>query len=285
MSTSLQPASPPAGVQPAAAPADLAPPMRTAGGPFFPSPRTKDLTGRRFGRWTVIEYRGADYPDLQSRWLVACDCGVRRVVQARTLLGGNSRSCGCFHSHEVSSRRRAKLLGRRFGRLLVTGFVGVTAKHTTRWKVVCDCGAEKEAGAHELLRGNVTSCGCYNREITSARVGSLGTNWNPNLTDEHRAARRLGTESFSRMSIVNRSARLRDKKTCVVCGDGCCSLHVHHLEPWHSEEALRYLPANLVTLCQSCHELFHRIYGHDAGLDDFREYFTEFSDNQERISA
>jgi len=57
-------------------------------------PRGVDLQGRMFGRLTVIG-RG---PELTGRalWLCRCDCGTRCLVQARHLIGGNVKSCGCF---------------------------------------------------------------------------------------------------------------------------------------------------------------------------------------------
>ena len=35
------------------------------------------------------------------------------------------------------------------------------------------------------------------------------------------------------------------------------SLHVHHVKPWAGNEALRFDPANAVTLCRSCHQWVH----------------------------
>ncbi len=38
-------------------------------------PNWKDLTGNKFGKWTVLEYKG------RSAWLCRCDCGTVRTVQ------------------------------------------------------------------------------------------------------------------------------------------------------------------------------------------------------------
>lgn len=35
------------------------------------------------------------------------------------------------------------------------------------------------------------------------------------------------------------------------------SLHVHHVKPWAGNEALRFDPANAVTLCRACHQWVH----------------------------
>src|SRR5271157_1933502 len=51
--------------------------------------RREDLTGRKFGRWTVVEFD-------RGKWLCRCQCGVLRGVKAYSLRSGESVSCGCF---------------------------------------------------------------------------------------------------------------------------------------------------------------------------------------------
>lgn len=59
-----------------------------------------DLTGKRFGRLTVIE-RAHDYiyPNGKTKvqWLCECDCGNHCVVIGDNLRKGNSKSCGCLN--------------------------------------------------------------------------------------------------------------------------------------------------------------------------------------------
>lgn len=63
-----------------------------------------DLSGKRFGRWLVI---GLSKKRLKGRnriWMCQCECGEKRHVPARTLLRGDSNSCGCL-MRELASRR------------------------------------------------------------------------------------------------------------------------------------------------------------------------------------
>lgn len=62
-----------------------------------------DLTGRRFGRLTVIA-RAASR-DKNLRWHCRCDCGKETVVVGVSLRGGATKSCGCKRIE--SSRERA----------------------------------------------------------------------------------------------------------------------------------------------------------------------------------
>jgi hypothetical protein len=58
-----------------------------------------DITGQRFGRWTVVAYFS------QNKWICRCDCGSDRVILSQNLRRGASKSCGCL-ANELSAKRR-----------------------------------------------------------------------------------------------------------------------------------------------------------------------------------
>jgi hypothetical protein len=66
------------------------------------SPRFQDLTGRRFGRLTVIAFAGRRPSHVL--WRCRCDCGQETTVQAGGLRSGHTTSCGCFHREQLSAR-------------------------------------------------------------------------------------------------------------------------------------------------------------------------------------
>ena len=77
-----------------------------------------DLTGRRFGRLTVIERAGtykSESDSFQSfaTWRCKCDCGKETVVISVNLLHGATRSCGCLRA-EKSKERMEKYRDYRF---------------------------------------------------------------------------------------------------------------------------------------------------------------------------
>lgn len=61
-----------------------------------------DLTGSVFGRLTVIEQ--APKVNGRTAFKCACTCGNTVAVMARSLLSGNTRSCGCLHSEQLKER-------------------------------------------------------------------------------------------------------------------------------------------------------------------------------------
>ncbi len=59
----------------------------------------EDLTGRRFGRFTVISpVEDQRFPcgAIKRRWLCVCDCGTQKMVFGHFLKIGNTKSCGCL---------------------------------------------------------------------------------------------------------------------------------------------------------------------------------------------
>lgn len=62
--------------------------------------RFQDLTGRVFGKWTVVELVHKCHFDASGKqhgtiWLCQCDCGTTTPVEAGALNNGMSKSCGC----------------------------------------------------------------------------------------------------------------------------------------------------------------------------------------------
>jgi len=65
-----------------------------------------DLTGRRFGRLTVIK---RSYPNSKygrARWLCKCTCGNEIIIIGHNLKNGNTKSCGCLAIELAGNQRR-----------------------------------------------------------------------------------------------------------------------------------------------------------------------------------
>lgn len=76
--------------------------------------KLEDLTGKRYGRWTVIRKipvsHGATY------WECRCDCGKVRCIQASALKNGKSKSCGCLAVEQLAIRNSKLKHGLTHGR-------------------------------------------------------------------------------------------------------------------------------------------------------------------------
>lgn len=62
--------------------------------------RVKDLTGQRFGRWTVLELaeRRRSGKTMTLYWKCRCDCGTVKIIRGGNLKTGNTKSCGCINA-------------------------------------------------------------------------------------------------------------------------------------------------------------------------------------------
>lgn len=64
----------------------------------------QDLTGRKFGRLSVVAYAGKS--GHNQAWSCLCECGATSRVLASNLLGSVTRSCGCLHREATGDAHR-----------------------------------------------------------------------------------------------------------------------------------------------------------------------------------
>lgn len=139
--------------------------------------KAEDLTGKRFGRLTVIS-RAENRKDGKARWKCLCDCGKETIVYAYSLKRGNTKSCGCIRSEDLT--------GKRFGHLTVIGkaepYITPKGVECIQWLCRCDCGNERKVVSNHLLSGRTDNCGCKTGErisesniidLTGQRFGKL----------------------------------------------------------------------------------------------------------------
>lgn len=120
----------------------------------------KDLTGKRFGKVTVLRRAEKDkmYGEKKAiTWVCRCDCGNVFDAVGNNLKRGLSNSCGYCYNYE-------NLIGQRFGKLTVIRKADEKktygGKEYVAWVCKCDCGNEVEVITSALKNGNTTSCGC-----------------------------------------------------------------------------------------------------------------------------
>lgn len=126
-----------------------------------------DLTGQKFGIWTVLE-RAENSPSGRVQWLCKCECGTIRSVSRNELRSGESQSCGCLNK-EILRTRAIDLTGQKIGRWTVLKRAKNTPRDGTAWLCRCECGTERIVSGLNLRHGKTYSCGCFNLEQISKR--------------------------------------------------------------------------------------------------------------------
>lgn len=64
----------------------------------------EDLTGRNFGRLTIIS-RAENDKYGNTRWNCKCACGAIKTIPRNALMRGLTVSCGCYHKEDVAKRQ------------------------------------------------------------------------------------------------------------------------------------------------------------------------------------
>ena len=66
-----------------------------------------DLTGKTFGRLTVVE-RDFNTKRRDASWLCKCNCGNEKLisVMAYNLKSDHTQSCGCLHKEKISEKQK-----------------------------------------------------------------------------------------------------------------------------------------------------------------------------------
>ncbi len=63
-------------------------------------PRTKDISGQKFGRLTALHVHSRRLRPAGGRvtyWMCECACGNRKAIDGQELRKGATKSCGCWH--------------------------------------------------------------------------------------------------------------------------------------------------------------------------------------------
>lgn len=140
-----------------------------------------DISGKRYGRWTVIKKTDTKTSSGAFMYECQCDCGTLKEVSGTLLRQGKTNSCGCLRNEILAERSKGKhpptfkdLSGKRFGRLTVLRETGQIKSSYVVWECRCDCGNIKFVPSCNLISGNTKSCGCLaENDLSGKRFGML----------------------------------------------------------------------------------------------------------------
>jgi hypothetical protein len=138
----------------------------------------KDLTGKTFGKLTVIERD--PLKTQRPRWRCKCKCGANRTVAGHFLVSGGVRSCGCL------LRRQGKdHPGWKGGRQIIDGYVVLKIYENGKRRIV------KE---HRLIMERILGRRLLRSETVHHKNGIRSENTPGNLelwTKAHPAGQRV----------------------------------------------------------------------------------------------
>ena len=72
-----------------------------------------DLSGKTFRKWTVISVSNKRSNTGSVFWHCKCECGTLRDVNSRTLINGQSKSCGCLRIESATKLCKSRVGDKR----------------------------------------------------------------------------------------------------------------------------------------------------------------------------
>ena len=147
----------------------------------FPNPEVNrpisfkyDLTGQKFGEWTVLEegkpYKNRTDKYTRRRWICKCSCGREELVLEQNLISGKSIKCTkCAHRENL----RKIEIGQIYGKWKVIECViepDYNRNYKIRWLCECQCQlkTKKELNGVSLWNKNSKQCGKLGCDETKA---------------------------------------------------------------------------------------------------------------------
>lgn len=70
----------------------------------------KDISGKIFGKLTVINHCGYDLSLRNSMYLCRCDCGNEKIINRCSIVNGDSKSCGCLKRPPAQKKIKENIL-------------------------------------------------------------------------------------------------------------------------------------------------------------------------------
>lgn len=172
-----------------------------------------DLTGKKFGKLTIVRRAESEAAGKPRKWVCRCDCGNEIQCEGGNLKSGNTQSCGCLRVEKASKVKP----GMKFGRMTVLtrdGSMRYGKVAMSMWSCICECGTFKSVLGMSLLNGDTRSCGCLLSD--TARENGL------------RTIKDLGGQEFGELVVIERASTPASGTTNVkwLCACSCGGLTI-----------------------------------------------------------
>lgn len=204
--------------------------------------RIINITGNKYGTWTVLEYAGA------CKWRCQCECGVVRAVRGDGLKNGSSSSCGCSNTPLVSIKDYCDTHS-----VYVSGCCSCQeyekARSLLRRRLA---GRKTRSEAQKGLRLGSKLPEFVKEKISASNIGKQAGkkhwNWKGGITGWRTKLWNSGVYGAWRTSVFE-----RDDYTCQLCNKRGGVLNVDHILPCATHPHLILEMDNARTLCKPCH--------------------------------
>lgn len=221
--------------------------------------------GDKYGHQTILGDAGLrKWGSGRRRRFVQtiCDCGTEKEFPLHKLKNGEQNYCG-----KQCKMKMNDIIGEKYGFLTVLKELErrERRKKDRVFLCKCDCGKEIEKVYDKLISGRTKYC-WFDCKI---KTGEGNPMWKIDKTPEER----LQGRDYWEYNQWRKKVYKRDKFACQCCEKRNGDKNAHHLDGYNWCKEKRTDVTNGITLCEECHENFHKVFGYG---DNTKEQFEEW---------
>ena len=255
-------------------------------------PRTPSNNNRMIvKRGTKVYVAVEDLPSGSPMPVEAsCDhCGASKVMPYRMYLLCSEKHDGDYYCNKCSNIYTGKMLSLPWDEVLARADAiglkvvgGVDTYENTSSEIRYICNKHQEAGEFSIIVQSLLKqkgCPeCWRERNSFFNTGERNSNYNPDLSDEHRRYNREVLRSNSDITSWRKSVFEQDNYVCQCCGRVGGELRAHHKDGYNWCIERRYDVSNGATLCKKCHKAFHLVYGKgDNTESQYEEWIKNYN--------
>ena len=228
--------------------------------------KSKDLTGQKFGRLTVIERKESD-KHKNVLWLCKCECGNEKVIRSSDLKSGKIVSCGCLRS-EKNSEKMKEQMKKQWQDEDYRKMKSEKAKEQMQkqWQ-------DEEMKWKMSYKGGITPISQYLRSSNSQWFEDCKQKANYTCQLTGQVGGQLHTHHLKAFSTIVIEAHnlhnIQIKPLVKDYTDEELKLLEEYVGSWHKDNS------NAVVLSEDVHKLFHSLYGKGENTP---EQYIEFKE-------
>ena len=268
--------------------------------------RAIDLTGKEFGRLTVIEKRGSDKHG-NAMWLCKCECGNEVIVRSSNLRNGNTVSCGCYNRDKIKEQWKDEEFRKKQNEKVKETFKELwkdeafrnmqsnklSERNKEKWKdeeyrnmqsnkmreMVKELWKDEDMKWRMSYKGGITPISDYLRHLPIVKQ------W----LDDCKKQANYTCELTGKVGGELNTHHLKAFNTIILEAHELNNIEIHEIIGEYTQEELYKLEeyvvsyhqdnSNAVVLCKEMHDLFHKIYGYG---NNTKEQYIEFKERKQR---
>ncbi len=227
--------------------------------------KTKDLTGQRFGRLTIVslcEEQVGGY----AKWNCLCDCGNMTTARSGDLKSGLKKSCGCLH-HDTLVEKNMSNKQRQAVKKSWENNNG------SRRQQIRQLGLDSKGESNPMWKGGITPITNHLRVFAKEwkKQTYVNAKYKCQLTGKQVHGGNSDVHHLYSFNSIVLDAHAVNNINIKPQVKDYTEEELHKLEEyvaeWHNNTS------NGVLLCKEVHKLFHDLYGYG---DNTPEQFEEF---------